>query len=83
MNISVRALRDSDRANWEPLYHGYAEFYKVPMNDEILETVWGWIFDDDETFYCLVAEDSSGKLIGLMHFREMPSPVARKKSRFS
>ena len=75
MPVTMRPPSREDRAQWEPLYHGYAEFYKVPMTDEILNTVWDWIFDDDEKFYCLVAEDDNGELIGLMHFREMPSPL--------
>ena len=31
---------------WSNLYKSYAEFYKVPMNNEILEKLWGWIHDD-------------------------------------
>ncbi|MEM7292335.1 MAG: GNAT family N-acetyltransferase [Pseudomonadota bacterium] len=75
MSITMRPVSQEDRAQWEPLYHGYAEFYKVPMNDKILDTVWGWIFDENNKFYCLVAENGQGELIGLMHFREMPSPL--------
>ena len=75
MPITMREPRESDRPQWEVLYHGYAEFYKVPMNDGILDTVWGWIFDADEKFFCMVAENEKGELIGLMHFREMPSPL--------
>ncbi len=35
----IRNLIQSDRKNWKKLYIGYAEFYKVPMNNEILDTV--------------------------------------------
>ena len=35
----IRDLVQFDRQNWEKLYIGYAEFYKVPMNNEILDTV--------------------------------------------
>ena len=48
--IRVTALAQADRADWEALYHGYAVFYKVPMDDRILDTVWGWIHDADNFF---------------------------------
>jgi len=75
MTINVDLLTDDDRAQWEPLYHGYAEFYQVPMNDEILDTVWGWIQDDDNPFFGLIAKDENGRALGLMHCRQMASPL--------
>jgi hypothetical protein len=38
MAISVSRLQATVRAEWEILYHGYAEFYQVPINDQILDT---------------------------------------------
>ena len=75
MTISVSRLQADDRDEWEVLYHGYAEFYQVPMNDQILDTVWGWIQDDDNPFFGLVAKDETGKALGLMHCRQMASPL--------
>ncbi len=75
MTISVNPVTNDDREQWEALYHGYAEFYQVPMNDEILDTVWGWIHDDNNPFFGLVAKDENGKAIGLMHCRQMASPL--------
>ena len=57
------------------LYKGYAEFYKMPMNDDILDKVWSWIFDEEIKFYAIGIKSSEGELIGFMHFREMPSPL--------
>lgn len=82
MSISVQQLTQEDRADWERLYHGYAEFYKVPMNGEILDTVWSWIFDEANPFYCLCARNENGVLTGIMHYREMPSPLRGKKVGF-
>ena len=82
MEISVGALTPEDRQEWENLYHAYAEFYHVPMNADILETVWNWIFDEDKEFYALVARNSVQRPIGFMHFREMPSPLRGKKVGF-
>ena len=75
MTISVSILETADRADWEVLYHGYAEFYQVPMNDQILDTVWGWIHDEGNPFFGLVAKDENGKALGLMHCRQMASPL--------
>ena len=57
------------------LYKGYAEFYKMPMNYDILDKVWSWIFDKEIKFYAIGIKSSEGELIGFMHFREMPSPL--------
>ena len=82
MKIVVSELSLQDRVEWEVLYYGYAEFYKVPMNQEILDTVWSWIFDKNNAFYALVAKDDAGRYLGLMHYRAMPSPLRGKRVGF-
>ena len=82
MKIVVSELSLQDRVEWEALYYGYAEFYKVPMNQEILDTVWSWIFDKNNAFYALVAKDDTGRYLGLMHYRAMPSPLRGKRVGF-
>ncbi len=75
MQVTVKPPAEADREQWEGLYHGYAEFYRVPMNDAILDTVWGWIHDDLNPFFGLIAKSADGRAVGLMHCREMPSPL--------
>lgn len=75
MNVSVNPVAQDDRKQWEVLYHGYAEFYQVPMNEQILDTVWGWIHDDSNPFFGLIAKDAKGNALGLMHCRQMASPL--------
>ena len=75
MNITISNLQQEDHEQWKTLYHLYAEFYSMPMNEEILDNVWGWIFDSQQAFYCLVAKDDKGNAIGLMHYRAMQSPI--------
>ena len=75
MSIRVRAIEASDRADWERLYHGYAAFYKTTMTDAILDTVWGWIHDAENPFFGLIAQNADGNAVGLMHCRQMPSPL--------
>ncbi|MBQ0783098.1 MAG: GNAT family N-acetyltransferase [Amphritea sp.] len=75
MTITVSALSLSDRGQWEKLYRGYADFYQMPMEQQTLDQVWQWIFDSQNRFFALMAKDEHGDGIGLMHYREMPSPL--------
>ena len=73
----IRPIKTEDKKDWEKLYRGYADFYKVKMNDEILTTVWMWLFDQKHEVSCLVYEENS-KVIALAHYRKMPSPLRGK-----
>ena len=70
----IREIRLDDKNQWEMLYRGYADFYKVEMNDKILNTVWEWIHDNNHDVCGLVYEQES-KIIGIVHYRKMPSPL--------
>ena len=72
---NVGLLSRDDRIEWEALYRGYAAFYESPMNEEILDTVWSWIHDETNDFYGLVAKTDADEAVGLMHCRQMPSPL--------
>ncbi|MDP6103217.1 MAG: GNAT family N-acetyltransferase, partial [Gammaproteobacteria bacterium] len=71
----IDKLNKEDYLHWKKLYIGYADFYKMPMNEKILNQVWGWIFDEHMQFYALSAKTNEGNLIGIMHYRQMPSPL--------
>ena len=73
----IREIRLDDKEEWETLYRGYADFYKVEMNDKILNTVWEWIHDKNHDVCGLVYEQDN-KIIGLAHYRKMPSPLRGK-----
>lgn len=75
MSIQVSALCPEDRQDWEVLYRGYADFYRMPMESQTLDLVWQWIFDPTSRFFALIAKDEQGRGVGLMHYREMPSPI--------
>ena len=70
----IRKLEQKDKENWTKLYNGYADFYKVPMNTRILETLWSWIQDEnhDVKAICFVLES---KIVGIAHYRTMPRPI--------
>ena len=42
-DLTVRTVKDHDRADWERLYQGYAEFYKVEQTPEMRARVWSWL----------------------------------------
>ena len=70
----IRKLEQKDKENWAKLYNGYADFYKVPMNTGILDTLWGWIQDERHDIKGLCFE-LEGKIVGIAHFRTMPRPI--------
>jgi len=72
----IRRPQDSDRADWERLYAGYAAFYQVAQTEEMRARVWGWIHDHAHEVDCLVAEDDRGALVGLTHFRPFARPLS-------
>ena len=49
MNNSIREIQLKDKEQWKELYKGYANFYKVEMNIQILEKVWYYC----SKWYCL------------------------------
>ena len=76
--MKVAALNLNDKDKWAQLYHGYAEFYEMKMNQDILDTVWSWIHSPEVKFYSIGVKSTENELIGFMHYREMPSPLRGK-----
>ena len=70
----IRKLELKDKENWAKLYNGYADFYKVPMNTGILNTLWGWIHDESHHVNGICFE-LEGKIVGIAHYRTMPDQL--------
>ena len=70
----IRDIHLKDKEQWEKLYKSYADFYKVEMNDKILQIVWKWLHDKNHEVNGLVYE-VDGNIVGLAHYRRMPSPL--------
>lgn len=75
-DITITPLAPRHRADWERLYAGYAEFYKVKQTSQMRETVWGWIHDPAHEVNAVVAEDEFGRAIGLAHYRAFARPLS-------
>ena len=70
----IRNLEQKDKANWDKLYNGYGDFYKVAINKGVLDTLWGWIHDENHDVNGLCFE-LEGKIVAIAHYRTMPRPI--------
>lgn len=68
---TIRAATPQDRALWQPLFEGYAAFYNTPLTPQTLDTVWGWIHDPDNPFWCDLALAGDGTPLGLVQYQLM------------
>lgn len=82
MHIAIRPVEQRDRAEWDALYQGYADFYNVTQTAEMRDRVWAWLFDASHETEGLVAVDENGKLIGLTHFRSFARPLSASTGGF-
>ena len=70
--LRIRPPAESDRAQWEPLWQGYLEYYESSLADEVTEELWRRIIDPDHPIQCRLAESADGELTGLVHFFPHP-----------
>ena len=73
----IREIQLKDRERWEKLYRGYATFYKVEMNEKILQTVWKWLNDSNHELQG-IGYEANDKLVGLAHYRKLLRPLKGK-----
>ena len=71
MKINIRPLDPKDRTRWEEMFQRYVEFYETTVPDGGLETIWSWVFDPDNDFWCDVVENADGDLIGFTQYQLM------------
>ena len=66
-DVTIRALRRDERADWEPLWKGYQAFYKVVIPDETSAVTWARLHDPNEPMGALGAY-VDGNLCGIVHY---------------
>lgn len=76
--MEIRSVGAGDRDGWERLYRGYARFYRREIDGGMLDRLWGWLRDETHVVEGLVAEQD-GALVGLAHYRAMPSPLRARE----
>ncbi|MBL5972324.1 MAG: GNAT family N-acetyltransferase [Candidatus Leucobacter sulfamidivorax] len=72
--IVVREVVAGDRDAWQRIYRGYRDFYEMPHDPAVYETVWGWLMDHTHEERGLVVE-IEGRTAGLAHFRRFARPL--------
>jgi len=77
MTNLIREIQLKDKKQWQELYRGYADFYKVEMNEQIIQTVWNWLHDESHEVSGLVYEVDDN-IVGFAHYRRMPRPLTGK-----
>ncbi len=71
MVIAIRPLLESERSVWELMFRAYADFYSVEITADSVDAVWQWICDPSNDFWCEVAQDANGKLVGFTQYQLM------------
>ena len=67
--VTLRPPEDKDRAHWDRLFAAYFEFYKTAPPEGCFGTVWSWIHDDQNPFWCTLAQNDTGEIIGFVHYQ--------------
>lgn len=65
--MNIRMARETDFAQWLPLWKGYQHFYKTDIPEATTALTWSRFHDPAEPMHCALAEDD-GRLIGMVHF---------------
>ncbi len=69
--MQITQVTEADHAEWQTLFNAYASFYKVELSAAALNNTWRWIHDDNQKFWCAVARDEQGKLVGFTQYQLM------------
>ena len=77
MAFTIRPVTSQDFFAWHELFEGYCEFYESPLDDEKAVRAWSWFTSPERRAEAVVAaDDETGALLGLAHYREFVRPLA-------
>ena len=79
--LKIRDIKKDDKNDWCMLFQGYANFYQVEINDNIINTVWKWLNTPEHELQGIVGEINN-KVIAFAHYRRTPSPLRGKNIGF-
>lgn len=74
MALEIIPTTGAHKADWRRLYEGYLTFYKRPVADGPIENLWNWVQNPAHEVEGVLAL-MDGKVVGLAHYRRMPSPT--------
>ena len=64
--LKVRPLSKDDKDVWLTLWQGYLKFYKENLTDDVTQSVWQRLFDENVSMHGYVAE-LDGQVVGFSH----------------
>jgi GNAT superfamily N-acetyltransferase len=70
---TVRAVEISDRDQWATLFRAYRDFYELAADEDVIDRVWQWIWDDTNEVEAFVATRGD-QLVGIAHYRRFCRP---------
>ena len=73
--VSIRPIRADDREHWEPMWHGYLDFYRARLTQDVTERTWAALCSPTSAVHGLVAEQDD-HLAGLAHLVLHPTTWA-------
>ena len=79
MTISIRAVTEADKDIWHRMFDAYADFYNTDIPQGAHATVWKWIFDPAEKFWCAVAMNENDQLVGFTQYQLMHRSLGGSK----
>lgn len=66
-DIAIRPVGAAERAQWEPLWTGYLDFYQASVPRETYDATWARLQDAGEPMFVLGAY-VDGRLMGIVHY---------------
>ena len=66
--VTVRALRASDKPQWAELWTGYLAYYETTRPAEVYDLYFDRLLGDDPHDYNGLVAEVDGKLVGLTHY---------------
>jgi GNAT superfamily N-acetyltransferase len=66
-HVKIGAVLADKRAEWEPLWKGYLDFYRTTVSQETCDTTWSRLQDPNESMFVLGAYVDS-RLMGIVHY---------------
>jgi GNAT superfamily N-acetyltransferase len=63
----IRPLRSDERADWQPLWAAYLDFYRTSVAPEVFDTTWTRLHDANEPM-ALLGGYLDGRLRGIVHY---------------
>jgi GNAT superfamily N-acetyltransferase len=68
MNAKIRPIELRDHQRWLELWEGYCRFYERTLSEPKTRHTWARIMDAAAPMHAIVAEDASGRAIGMANY---------------